>query len=286
MAKKPLQYHANPAPHRRLFRTARGADVDAFRDAINARLKHVPAHLRHGRFTAPAARVDRVGPFDADLLLAWQIVRHAIGLPAGHPPTIAAQINVRRPSTRTPAAKRRAKKRRAGTAKPRIITAAQLGLAFQWVFGSKGTPFICAGHYTAGARAANAGELAVEMRRDHGFHAGQGWGGLSYDYMIADDGTIGLGNPIGRKGAHVGGANSGNVGICCPATTGDRPTPAQERSLAWLLANAHTKALPAAHRSPVDLRRLPLLGHKEFPGNATACPGLFIDMYHAKGASR
>ncbi len=170
--------------------------------------------------------------------------------------------------------------------RPRIITARQIGLSFQWVFGEKGTPFRVAGHYTAGPRARNAAELAAEMRKDHGIHAAQGWGGLAYDYMVADDGTIGLGNPIRRKGAHVAGNNTGNVGISCPATTGDRPTEDQARSLRWLLANAHTRALPAEHRSPVDLRRLILLGHKEFPGNATACPGLFIDMYHAKGAAR
>jgi N-acetylmuramoyl-L-alanine amidase len=275
------KWHTASAPHRKLFRTARGEDVKAFERGLNERLAKMPPHL--------AADVDPVkvdGVFDDADLALWRAVRYAIGLPDGHPPTIAAQVNVRRPSTRTPAAKRRAKKRRAGTAKPRIITSAALGLTFAWVFGAKGRPFICAGHYTAGARAADVGELAAEMRSVHRIHAAQGWGGGSYDYLIADDGTIGCLNPIGRKGAHVGGANSGNVGICCPGTTGDRPTEAQRASLRWLLANAHTKALPAAHRSPVDLRNLPLLGHHEFPGNATACPGLFLDMYHAKGASR
>lgn len=44
-------------------------------------------------------------------------------------------------------------------------------------------------------RAANATELAAEMRSDHAFHKGKGWGGLAYEAMVAADGTIGFGNP-------------------------------------------------------------------------------------------
>lgn len=169
---------------------------------------------------------------------------------------------------------------------PTVITADELGLSFSSPFGDKGTPYRVTGHYSAGPRAKDEADLRVEARRDHAFHKAKGWGGLSYDVMIADDGTILLGNPMKRKSAHVAGNNSGNVGICCPGTTGDKPTAAQAESLRWYLANAHTTRIPAKWRSPVDLRNLPIKGHKEYPGNATACPGRFLDMYHARGETR
>lgn len=172
------------------------------------------------------------------------------------------------------------------TWKPPMVTAEQLGLRFQYVFGPKGPVTRCAGHYTAGPRRADATGLAVEARNDHAFHAGKGWGGLSYEWMIADDGTLLLGNPTDRKSAAVALNNTGTVNICCPGTTGDKPTAAQARTLRWLLANAHTSALPKAHRSPVDLRRVPLLGHREFPNQATACPGDFLSLYRSRGEAR
>lgn len=170
--------------------------------------------------------------------------------------------------------------------KPRMITAASLGLRFQYVWGGKGPIVAAAGHYSAGPRAADEAELRVEMRRDHEYHAGKGWGGLSYEYMIADDGTLGLGNPTDRKSAAVALHNTGLINVCCPATTGDRPTAAQMATLRWLLANAHTSALPRAHRSPVDLRKITLRGHKQFPDQSTDCPGQFLNLYTSRGDER
>lgn len=155
---------------------------------------------------------------------------------------------------------------------------------FEYVFGAKGGAHRSAGHYTAGRRCKDASELLHEARLDHAFHKSRGWGGLSYEWMVADDGTLLLGNPTDRKGAAVAGQNTGMVNVCMPATTGDRPTPAQQRTLRWLVANAHTSALPKRHRSPVDLRTVPMKGHKDYPGQSTACPGLFIDLYRSKGA--
>lgn len=171
-------------------------------------------------------------------------------------------------------------------AKPRLVTASALGLSFQWVWGGKGPVVQGAGHYSAGPRAKDAQTLKDEMRKDHAFHAGKGWGGLSYEYMIADDGTLGLGNPVGRKSAAVALHNTGTINVCCPATTGDQPTPAQAATLRWLLANAHTRKLPAAHRAPVDLRTIRWRGHKQFPDQSTACPGNFLTLYDTKGQAR
>ena len=162
---------------------------------------------------------------------------------------------------------------------PKFITAAQLGLSFQDVFGPKGNVVRGAGHYTAGHRAANAADLANEMRNDHRFHKGKGWGGLSYEVMVADDGTIGFGNPMRRKSAAVASTNTGMVIICCPGTTGDRMTAKQKASVKWLMDNWHTNAVPPAHRLPKKARSFGWKGHHEYPSQSTACPGVMLNDY-------
>jgi predicted nucleic acid-binding Zn ribbon protein len=166
------------------------------------------------------------------------------------------------------------------TGKPTIITSRQLGLTFQYVFGNKGAVYRGTGHYTAGHRSSNATELAAEMRSDHAYHKGKGWGGLSYEVMIADDGTIGFGNPVDRKGAAVASQNTGMLNICCPGTTGDKISAGQERSIKWLRANWHTSAVPSAYRAPKQMADLAWHGHKEWPLQSTACPGDMLSDYH------
>jgi hypothetical protein len=257
-------------PHRRLRVGYRGEDVRQFQIGLNARLEHSPTQL---------LRVPTDGVFDSKTLKGWRYVRYLIGLPLDLPPTRQAQKNVRRPQTRSPVAKRRAKRRREGLERPRIITSRQLGLQFQWVFGDKGKPFRGAGHYTAGPRADNARELAVEMRRDHRYHLSKRWGGLAYEAMVADDGTIGFGNPIDRKSAAVGGANTGLVNICHPGTTGDRISPQALQSMRWLMKNWHTRKVPRPYRLPRPANTLSWLGHKEYPANPTECPDAMLPQY-------
>jgi hypothetical protein len=160
--------------------------------------------------------------------------------------------------------------------KPKMVTAAQIGLSFQNLWGAKGTVFRGAGHYTAGRRVANKDELIAEMRADHKFHIGKGWGGLAYEAMVADDGTIGFGNPMTRKGTAVEETNTGMVNICCPGTTGDRMTPPQQASVRWLMDNWHTTAVPSAHRLPVKARSIGWRGHRFYPNQSTDCPGAMI----------
>ena len=163
--------------------------------------------------------------------------------------------------------------------KPRIITAAQLGLTFQYVWGYKGNPYRGAGHYTAGHMARDAAALRTEMLNEHAYHKGKGWGGLSYEAMVANDGTLGLGNPVNRMSAAVAVNNSGMVGICVPGTTGDRIPEGAKDTIAWLLDNWHTTAIPAAHRLPRSAKSLSWRGHKEYPSQSTACPGDMLNDY-------
>jgi hypothetical protein len=169
---------------------------------------------------------------------------------------------------------------------PRIITARSIGLAFQNLFGELGPENHVTGHYSAGARAKNWREGVERAKSFHEFHKSKGWGGVGYHLIIADDGAIICARPTILKGAHTGLHNTTNLGVNCPGTTGERPTPQQRATYQWLLANAHTERMPKAHRADVDLRQAKLHGHRDWSGHeSNPCPGRFYGMYKA-GLSR
>lgn len=162
---------------------------------------------------------------------------------------------------------------------PKIVTAHQLGLRFANVFGALGPEENLTGHHTAGPKDRDLEHAIALCRSYHNAHAAKGWGGEGYHWSIARDGTIiGL-RPTALKGAHVGGHNSRNAGVMFHGTTGDKPTAAQRRSYAWLLANAHTSRMPKAHRTDRALTTAGRRGHKDWSGHASnACPGTHHDL--------
>jgi N-acetylmuramoyl-L-alanine amidase len=164
---------------------------------------------------------------------------------------------------------------------PRIITARKLGLTFVNRFGELGPELNVTGHYSATARARDWQEGVSRARAFHRFHKSKNWGGIAYHFLIPDDGSLICARPTILKGTHVGGHNTRNLGVNMPGTTGNRPTKAQWATYRWLLRNAHTEALPKAHRTDVDLRQARLWGHKEWSGQSTACPGLFLPVFKA-----
>jgi hypothetical protein len=135
------------------------------------------------------------------------------------------------------------------------------------------------GHHTAGPIDTSDAHAIQLCKQYHAYHASQGWGGIGYHFCITRNGTIiGL-RPTYLKGTHVGGWNSNNLGVMFHGTTHNTPTRAQARSYRWLLANAHTAKMPAAHRCD---RRLPdgragrshRRGHNDWPNHSwNACPG-------------
>jgi N-acetylmuramoyl-L-alanine amidase len=166
--------------------------------------------------------------------------------------------------------------------RPRIITARSLGLAFQNLFGELGPEINLTGHHSAGARARTWQEGIARVKQFHADHKAKNWGGIGYHFVIADDGALICARPTILKGAHVGGHNTENLGVNCPGTTGDRPTPQQKETYRWLLANAHTAAMPKPHRADRDLRQARLFGHRDWSGHeSNACPGTFYGMFKA-----
>lgn len=165
-------------------------------------------------------------------------------------------------------------------ARPRIVTAAQMGLGFQNLFGELGPEHHLTGHYTAGPRDRDDAEALRLFREYHRQHAAKGWGGIGYHYGITRRGTLVCLRPTMLKGAHVGGWNSGNIGVVMHGRPGDKPTAAQRATLRWLIAYAHTRRMPRSHRTDLPLTRAKRRGHKDWPTHGSnQCPGDFHRAY-------
>lgn len=160
---------------------------------------------------------------------------------------------------------------------PRIITARSLGFRFQDLFGPLGPEEHVTLHHTAGPTDRSLAEAIALDRRYHAEHAAKGWGGIGYHFNLPRHtfAVICL-RPTLLKGAHVGGHNSGNVGVMCHGTVGDRPTDNQVALFEWLLSHADSKLMPAAHRTdrPLNRPHTDRRGHNDWPGHeSNACPG-------------
>ena len=98
-------------------------------------------------------------------------------------------------------------------------------------------------------------------------HTDKGWSDIGYHFVIRLDGTLEVGRPLSRSGAHVRGYNKNSIGICIvggidsKGKPQDNKTVEQEETLALLLS-----ALNWDHPD-ADIK-----GHRDFPGVNKACP--------------
>jgi hypothetical protein len=100
-----------------------------------------------------------------------------------------------------------------------------------------------------------------EIQRMH--FEGQRRADIAYHFLIDDAGEIFEGRDIRVRGAHVGGYNTGSVGICLLGNfETSAPSDAQRASL-FALCRALKDAYGCTH----------LAGHNDFPNQATRCPG-------------
>lgn len=135
---------------------------------------------------------------------------------------------------------------------------------------------------------------AATVRAIYEWHVnGNGWDDIGYQYLIDEAGRVYEGRWSGTDGdpahdtagrvvtgAHVGGMNSGNVGIALLGTLSDRqPTPAARGALEQLLReltarHAISPTGSSTYVNPVSgaTRTLPNIpGHRDW--EATECPG-------------
>lgn len=74
-----------------------------------------------------------------------------------------------------------------------------------------------------------------------GWHRKQGWAGIGYHFVVLLDGTVEVGRPLNKAGAHVAGRNTGTIGVCYIGgvaadgrTPKDTRTPEQKAALLGL----------------------------------------------------
>jgi len=101
------------------------------------------------------------------------------------------------------------------------------------------------------------------------WHKERNFSDVGYHYIILLDGTLEFGRSLEKLGAHVGGNNTANIGICYIGGktsdmryAKDTRTNAQKITLSYLL---HT--LKFAYPDAI------IQGHRDFPNVKKDCPG-------------
>jgi N-acetyl-anhydromuramyl-L-alanine amidase AmpD len=98
------------------------------------------------------------------------------------------------------------------------------------------------------------------------------FGQVSYHWVIELDGTAKRGLRDDQRGAHVGGKNTGNIGICyvggmdkAMKSPKDTRTPQQKETMARLVREYRAKYPGIVVR-----------GHRDWPGVKKACPSFDV----------
>ena len=106
---------------------------------------------------------------------------------------------------------------------------------------------------------------------------GNGWSDIGYHWVIRLDGSIEVGRPLEKSGAHTKGHNKDSVGVCyiggCDADGKPKDTMNPEQEKAWRMIVMSLRTLYGD---------LTIHGHNEFANKA--CPSFivkekFADMY-------
>jgi len=106
---------------------------------------------------------------------------------------------------------------------------------------------------------------------------GRGWSDIGYHWVIRLDGSIEVGRPLEKSGAHTKGHNKDSVGVCyiggCDADGKPKDTMNPEQEKAWRMIVMSLRTLYGD---------LTIHGHNEFANKA--CPSFivkekFADMY-------
>ncbi len=129
-------------------------------------------------------------------------------------------------------------------------------------------PYRMAIHHTFNP-SSDGEDPARHMRSMQNYHIDtQKWCDIGYHFVVSQSGKIYQGaSHANRPAAHVGGQNSGNVGISFIADfTKQTPTATQ--------LNAGAKIMKWVHDTyGVPLNRTAVKGHREHAGQSTSCPG-------------
>jgi hypothetical protein len=241
--------------------------------------------------------VDEPGRFASNLVAADDADAYQVRVPQGRARPVAVAIN----TTDGPRPSRRITPAIAGAATA-IVSRAAWGADESLRFDASGAerfppeyfpPQKLTVHHTDTAN--NDVDPAATVRAIYRYHAvDRAFGDIGYHYLIAEDGRVFEGRWSGADGdpahdpttgnvvtgAHVGGWNSGNVGVALLGTlTSQAPKPSARSSLESLLADLAGRHAIAptgsgTYKNPVNGTTWTgpnIPGHRDF--SATECPG-------------
>ncbi|MCB9595466.1 MAG: N-acetylmuramoyl-L-alanine amidase [Sandaracinaceae bacterium] len=168
-----------------------------------------------------------------------------------------------------------------------IASLAPLGIVERSAWGARATR--CSSRDSARYRMAihhtsspSTGDVAARVRGFQAYHMdSRGWCDVGYHFLIGADGTIYEGRPLELLGAHVGGNNTGNVGIafvgcfepsnCSPASTWGPSTPSDA-----MIASASRLVAYLADEYGITPSASTIKGHRQHSGASTDCPGINV----------
>lgn len=115
-----------------------------------------------------------------------------------------------------------------------------------------------------------AGSPRQSVEGVHAYHLRRGWLGLGYNIVQDDAGVWYEGRGLDARGAHALAHNDTTVGVCLTGNfETDELPPHRYGSLVSMCA-----ALCRRYGLSAD----DVVGHRELPGAATACPGRYLDV--------
>lgn len=105
------------------------------------------------------------------------------------------------------------------------------------------------------------------------YHLSLGWRDVGYNYILERNGMVAKGRSLDIPGAHcrAGDMNRRGIGVSLIGNLDNHPP-----------TRPQVDVLPVLLRELMVLHDIPgqrVLGHREVPGAATACPGRYIDMH-------
>jgi hypothetical protein len=134
-------------------------------------------------------------------------------------------------------------------------------------------------HHTAGPQT-SGGSVAAVLRSLQAYEQDAGeYCDLPYQFMVGYDGSLYEGRPLTLySGATGGGNNDGNLAVCfvgCYHPSGC-PGGVSHQATDEMLAGAHllVQTLTRVHDIPTTSSSI--RGHRDWPGNSTACPGDYV----------
>lgn len=152
---------------------------------------------------------------------------------------------------------------------PAMVTRAEWGARAPKCDGALHTPYRMTFHETVTTNGETGNAAKARMRQMQAFHQdGRGWCDIGYHFSIDAAGKIHRGRTTTqRTGSHVGSQNSGNIGISLMGTYATVQPPQVQLdglmdAFAWL-----------AETWGIDVNGGNIRGHREWPGQATSCPG-------------